>query len=148
MGVGIGDGDGAVVVGDDVVDDGESEARAAGVSGSGGVESYEAFEDALPVGRGDARSIVGDGQTDGACCRLERDVDVAGGVFLGVVDQVADHPPELEVVAVNEGWGVEPTCGYFDVLASDCLHCIDNYDGEIDRGMRSGEFVVDAGEDE
>ena len=58
------DSDVAVVTEDDVVDDGESEAGAPAVAGSGVIEADESFEHPLPVLGGDAGSIIAHLQRD------------------------------------------------------------------------------------
>ena len=42
-----------------LLDDGEAKARAAGVTGAGGVDATEALEDAVKVLRGDAAAVIG-----------------------------------------------------------------------------------------
>ena len=53
-------GDGAVVVGDDLAADGQAEPGAAGVAAAAGVVAGEPLEDPLPLVVGDAGTVVGD----------------------------------------------------------------------------------------
>ena len=84
------DVEGALVTFDDEFDDGEAEARAAGVTGEFGVGAVEAFEDAFAVARGEAFAIVGDVEVNlvGVLVEGEGDLFVPAGVFEGVVEKV------------------------------------------------------------
>ena len=75
------DGDAAVVAGDDVVDDRESEPGAPGAAGSGFVESCETFEHVGSPFWRDAGAVVGDDQGRLGAALGELDVD--GRVWRG-----------------------------------------------------------------
>src|SRR2546430_13102271 len=64
-------------------------------------EPDEALEDPFAVDRRDARPVVADGQLDDIAGLTQPDPDRTGRVVLGVVQQVAYHPPELFGVTAN-----------------------------------------------
>ena len=70
------DVDGAAMCSHDVGDDGQAEARAAGVARTSIVEADEPLEDVAPLGGRDAGTVVGDGQR----CRGCSGIDGAAGV--------------------------------------------------------------------
>ena len=83
----------------DLLDDGQAEAGSPRRPCAGGVEANESFEDALPVVRRNAGSVVGDGDDGVTGRRVAVHRDGARGVPDGVVDQIADHPGQGGAVA-------------------------------------------------
>src|SRR5882757_2532704 len=75
----------------DVADDGQAQPGATAVTATGVVQTGETFEDAIPVGRGDSGSVVGDGQGDIAAVVVQADGDRVVGVPDGVVEEVGHH---------------------------------------------------------
>ena len=96
-------GDLAAVEADDLLDQGESQARSP--ADLGGVGSLtEAIEDVREVALGDARPRVGDRQQQGLLCDLRRDLDLpALSELEGVGEQVSEHHVELVVVEPEVG---------------------------------------------
>src|SRR5450432_110578 len=89
-----GQGDAAVVRGDDTVDDGQSEAGVSASVSAGGVAPDESLEyRGLQLG-GDARSVVGDGHGDQAVLaafQLDGYRAAGRGVGARVGEQVGEH---------------------------------------------------------
>ena len=84
--------DAAAVGLDDVLDDGEAEAGAAGFTGAGLVHTVESLEDAVEVLGGDAGAEVLDSELDGIFSELRADADTLAraSVFEGVFNQVSE----------------------------------------------------------
>src|SRR3954468_10463403 len=91
------DGDAAAVVVGDVADDGEAEAGAARVSGTGAVDAVEPLEDAVEVARRDADAVVAHVELPPAVVfahlALHRRAGV--GVLHRVLDQVVQRRRQL-----------------------------------------------------
>src|SRR5437764_6449260 len=94
-------GEVALVLLGDAAGDGEAEA----VAGFAGVESDEAFEDALVLVFGYAGSVIRDSRLDVSVEPSEMDIDSAGGLDggEGVVDEVAEDAFEGIGVAAHHG---------------------------------------------
>lgn len=101
--VGGGDGDGAPVVLDDVVDNGQTETGTAGVAGTGLVKACEGLEDRRVVLGRHARLVVGDDEQAvlGVLPQLQR--HGPGCVTFGVAGQIPDRPGQLFGVAEDTG---------------------------------------------
>jgi len=97
---------------DDVIDDGESEADAAGVACACIIEPCEAFKHADPVGYGDSGSVVGDNDFRLPTNCPHRDRDPGRGVAGRIVEKVpnrsgqergvADHLAGVDVSGVDD----------------------------------------------
>ena len=86
---------------DVLVDDGEPEPRALGAaSPARGLASVEAVEDLLPLGWGDAGTLVRDRDHDGVAAGVSIHAHRGGasGVEGGVLDEVAEDPLEAALV--------------------------------------------------
>lgn len=84
--------------GEDVGDDGESQARTAGaLAGAGVVEPREALEDGFALPRGDARTVVVDGEHGVVVVSSQRDLHALRGVGRGVVDPGCARPARAAV---------------------------------------------------
>lgn len=103
---------------EDVLDDGEAEARSALLAAGGGIDPVEPFGQARQVLGSDARALVAHRDLDLRRPVLLRRQGVEGDrdpaavttIFHGVLDQVLDHPQDLVPVAqhaVRPGRGVE-----------------------------------------
>ncbi len=166
----VGDGEASSVDFDDVIDDGESEADAAGVACACIIEPCEAFKHADPVGYGDSGSVVGDGEFRLPTNCPHRDRDPGRGVAGRIVEKVsnrsgqergvADHLAGVYVSSVDDAVGafaqefgfvvdeVVEVDGFLAVLGS----CVDPGEGQkvIDQvgephtflGERTGSAVV------
>ncbi len=127
----------------DVADEEEAEAGALDLDGVAAGDAVEAVEDALVLvgweaeaGVGDAEGgpgVVGDGE--GAA-----DVDSAGGVFDGVVEEVEDGGAEvfgdaLDVEADGAGDGLEDDAVGWEVVALEGdVDAVGDEGGEVDEG--------------
>ena len=91
MWVTVADEDRALVIDDNVVDNGEAEAATPEVAGSCGIEANKSFEHAVAFLGGNARAIVGDDKSHGVADASETNDDAIVRVLFGVVNEVADH---------------------------------------------------------
>lgn len=104
------DVEGALVKGGDVMGEGQAETGAAAVFGAGVVEAGEAFEDAGMVLQRDAGAVIVDLEYGLLPVGVmgEADGDGAGGVALGVVEEVAQYSCEQHSVTMHKDGSV---CG-------------------------------------
>src|SRR5271157_6266875 len=93
--------DASAVGQDDVLDDGQAEAGAAGLAGTGFVDAVEALKDAIEVFGGDAGAEVLDGEFDFALEQARADANPAAG--FAVLDSVFDEVAEDLVHGVGIG---------------------------------------------
>jgi hypothetical protein len=88
--------EGSVVGVGDVAGDGQAEAAAGGVAGASVGQAGEALEDAFAVVECDAGAVVGDGDDGVAVGGGGGDLDGVFGVAACVVQEVVDHPDQLD----------------------------------------------------
>ena len=100
LGAGV-DGDGAVVVGDEVLDDGQPQTCAAVAAGPCVVGPSETLEDPIPVRIGDPGPVILHDENDVVSDCVGGDRDACVGVSDGVVSEVADNSGELAGIAVD-----------------------------------------------
>jgi len=100
--------DGATVLGDDGVDEGESEACSSGCAGPRGVATAEALEDLVDERNWDSGPVVVHGDSHVVFSGLHADPDRSAGrgMSAGVVEQVGEHLVEALLVADDLDWSV------------------------------------------
>lgn len=137
----------AIVGVGDLTGEGESQTGAALVPAARGVEAGEAFEDALPIGFGDALTVVADGELGSAAVVVDPDADGASRVALGVVEEVAEEPADLggDRLDLDAGLEVKPhrvtVVRALDDLGMDAFSQIHLFE-------HPGRIAVDLGEQE
>ncbi len=107
---------------DEVFDDGEAEAGAALLAGSGFVHPVEALEDAFEGIRRDAGAVIGNGDLDLAGiggARADGDGAAGTAVFDGVVDEAGEDL--FQVVGIGEDWTFRGLVDEGDVLKGSTL---------------------------
>ena len=96
---------------DEMLDDGEAEAWAAGFSASRGVYPVETLGQARQMLPGNSRAMIGDGNDDPASFAPRGDLDAGIGPFAAVAERIAqqivEHLDELAAVAAHwtKVWG-------------------------------------------
>src|SRR5205823_5653864 len=93
----------AAVCDGDLLDDGEPEAASAAYLGAIVVEAHEPVPDAFPVRLRYAGAVVGDRDARPPRRNGHAQPHLTAGIPQGVVDEVADHPAELDLVAEHDG---------------------------------------------
>src|SRR5216684_4686003 len=103
------DPDAAAMHFDDVLGNGQTEARAACLAGARGVHAIEALEDARLIGGGDADAGIGDGEDDFSVARFgtDRNLTARERVLRGIVEQILQDFREAPAIAGNVGQTVE-----------------------------------------
>src|SRR5947209_6963929 len=96
------EGEGAAVALDEVAGNGQPQPDPSIAAIPVIVKSHEAVEDALPLGRRNARTIVGDPNLGPFGPRSEPAGDPVAGVAEGVVDQVGEGPGDLISITGDE----------------------------------------------
>ncbi|MEE1939782.1 hypothetical protein V1L54_10255 [Streptomyces sp. TRM 70361] len=134
---------------DDGFHDGQTQARAPVGAAAARLGPPEAFEDAGQVLRGDAGSVVDDGQQDVVTPvdDLHEDGGPGGGVLDGVADEVAQHL--LQAVGVAHDGSGRRGCHGDAALRIDDLGVLDDaggQDGEVDVVLLDGPAGVQAGQ--
>ena|SRR5580700_6260717 len=91
----------------DVFGDGKSQAGAAGLTGSGLIDSVEALEEAWKVFRGDARAEVADIKFDAALAitSAQNDLSAGCGILHRILNQVGEDLVDGFAIRVDRRGG-------------------------------------------
>src|SRR5579863_1755885 len=101
-------GNGSAMGFHDALADAQAKTVATGLAGAGPVDAIERLEDVGQVGFGNAGTVVGDADGDGAGVFADPDFDraaVGEGKLAGVFEQVPQHGPDLLAIDVQPDFG-------------------------------------------